>query len=180
MVRTLIDSFHSLVADCSSARRVPCLSKADLTVRYEVPDHVLEKGIQGVILMKESRDWMGSGGVGSSVGSLGWFWVGSPTFCWTTTSITGMIASKADFLETYEAVMSILWNDLMLVLRPWYAVFDITTMYILCTTLSNIYLTISICVGNVHKVMQFISLPHQTSQHMFDDNYLYIGSLYGE
>ena len=36
MVRTLVDSSHSLVADCSSARGFPCLSKdvskADLKV----------------------------------------------------------------------------------------------------------------------------------------------------
>ena len=76
--------------------------------------------------------------------------------------------------------LSTSWNNLMLVLRPQYAVLYITIMYIPCTILLNICSTISIYVGSVHKVMQFIFLLHWTSQHMFDNDYLYVGSIYSE
>ena len=67
--------------------------------------NILEEGIQGVVLMKESRGQIGSGGDSPSMGSLGWFWVGAPATCWMAMIMTRMIPSRTAFLMTYEAAI---------------------------------------------------------------------------
>ena len=68
-------------------------------------DDILEKGIQRDILMRGGRGWMGGGGDGPDMGSLGWFQVDAPTTCWTATIVTRMIPSRMAFLMVYEAVI---------------------------------------------------------------------------
>ena len=66
---------------------------------------ILEEGIQGVILTREGRGQIGSGGDNPSVGSLGWFWVGMPATSRVAMTVTKMIPSRIAFLVAYEAVI---------------------------------------------------------------------------